>query len=94
MAKTGHLAGLGNDLCVLKRGARARGGRRHTVRSHLDVWRTLSQRRGQFSGALGCTSQPTVLTRPQVCRSQTRERLDEQTVAQALGITCRFGNRL
>jgi hypothetical protein len=85
MAKTGHLAGLGNDLCVLKRGASARGGRRHTVRFHLDVWRTISQRRGQFSGALGCTSQPTVLTRPQVCRKQTRERLGEQTVAQARG---------
>jgi hypothetical protein len=94
MARTGHLAGLGNDRCVLKRGASPRGGRRHTVRSHLDVWLTLSQRPGQFSGVLGCTAQPTALTRPKVCRSQTRERLDEQTVAQALGITCRFGNRL
>ena len=94
MARTGHLAGLGNALWVLKRGASARGGRRHTVRSHLDVWLTLRQRGGHFSEALCCTSQPTALTRPKVCRSQTRERLDEQTVAQALGITCRFGNRL
>lgn len=87
MAKTGDLAGRGNDLWVLKRGASARGGRRHTIRCHLDVWLTLRQRRGQFSEALCCTAQPTALTRPQVCRSQTRERLGEQTVAQALGIT-------